>query len=112
MGMILDGLWDEQAIEEKEKGDEYFRQSEYRAAVQCYDRTLERNPDSYITLTNRAAAKLAFETEKFKVEEILEDSQRALEINPQWPKAKFREGIVMNKLHRYDEAIWALERAS
>merc|ERR1712039_729397 len=78
--MILDGLWDDEAIEEKAKGDEYFRNSEYRAAVTCYDRTLERNPDSYITLTNR-----------------------------QWPKAKFREGIVLGKLHRYDEAIWALE---
>jgi len=107
--MILDGLWDDEAIEEKAKGDEYFRSSEYRSAVKCYDRTLERNPDSYITLTNRAAARLAYESEKFKVEEILEDAQRALEINPGWHKAKFREGIVLCKLHRYDEAIWALE---
>lgn len=107
--MILDGLWDDDAIEEKAKGDEYFRNGEYRAAVACYDRTLERNPDSYITLTNRAAAKLAFEGEKFKVEEILEDSQRALEINPHWHKAKFREGIALCKLHRYDEAQWVME---
>jgi len=107
--MILDGLWDDEAIEEKAKGDDYFRQSEYRAAEKCYTRTLERNPDSYITLTNRAACRLAFETEKFKVEEILEDAERALEINPQWYKAKFRQGIILNKLHRYDEAIWALE---
>mmetsp|Transcript_57953 Transcript_57953/g.137955 ORF Transcript_57953/g.137955 Transcript_57953/m.137955 type:complete len:481 (-) Transcript_57953:67-1509(-) len=107
--MILDGLWDDEAIEEKAKGDSHFRESEYRAAVKCYERTLERNPDSYITLTNRAAARLAFETEKFKVEEILEDAQRALEINPSWYKAKFREGIALTKLHRYDEAIWSLE---
>ncbi|CAK0829807.1 unnamed protein product [Prorocentrum cordatum] len=46
--MILDGLWDDEAIEEKAKGDEYFRNSEYRAAVACYGRALERNPDSYI----------------------------------------------------------------
>jgi len=107
--MILDGLWDDEAIEEKAKGDGYFRETEYRAAVKCYDRVLERNPDSYITLTNRAAAKLAYETEKFKVEEILEDAQRALEINPTWHKAKFREGIVLCKLHRYEEAVWALQ---
>jgi len=107
--MILDGLWDDEAIEEKAKGDAYFRESQYRAAVKCYDRTLERNPDSYITLTNRAAARLAFETEKFKLEEILEDAQRALEINPTWHKAKFREGIILGKLHRYDEAVWALQ---
>merc|ERR1711972_434265 len=107
--MILDGLWDDEAIEEKAKGDEYFRNSEYRSAVKCYNRTLERNPDSYITLTNRAAARLAYEGEKFKVEEILEDAQRALEINPQWYKAKFREAITLCKLHRYDEALWALE---
>eukprot|EP00438_Fugacium_kawagutii_P035347 Skav207496 [mRNA] locus=scaffold334:116464:121206:+ [translate_table: standard] len=98
--MILDGLWDDEAIEEKAKGDAYFRESQYRAAVKCYDRTLERNPDSYITLTNRAAARLAFETEKFKLEEILEDKPTA---------AKFREGIILGKLHRYDEAIWALQ---
>jgi len=107
--MILDGLWDDEAIEEKAKGDDYFRQGEYRAAVQCYSRTLERNPDSYITLTNRIAARLAYEGEKFKVEELLEDAERALEINPQWYKAKFRQGIILCKLHRYDEAIWALE---
>jgi tetratricopeptide (TPR) repeat protein len=107
--MILDGLWDDEAIEEKAKGDEYFRNGEYRSAVKCYDRTLERNPDSYVTLTNRAAAKLSFETEKFRLEEILEDAQRALEINPQWYKAKFREGVTLSKLHRYDEALWALE---
>jgi len=107
--MILDGLWDDEAIEEKAKGDDYFRNGEYRSAVKCYGRTLERNPDSYVTLTNRAAARLAYETEKFKVEEILEDAQRALEINPQWYKAKFREGVLLCKLHRYDEAVWALE---
>jgi len=107
--MILDGLWDDEAIEEKAKGDSYFRNSEYRSAVKCYDRVLDRNPDSYITLTNRAGARLAFETEKFKVEEILEDAQRALEINPGWHKAKFREGIILAKLHRYEEAVWALE---
>jgi len=60
-------------------------------------------------LTNRAAARLAFETEKFKVEEILEDALRALEINPQWHKAKVRQGVALCKLHRYDEAIWAFE---
>lgn len=107
--MILDGLWDDEAIEEKAKGDAYFRQSEYRGALKCYDRVLERNPDSYITLTNRCAARLAFESEKFKLEEVLEDAQRALEINPGWYKAKFREGIILCKLHRYDEAIWALQ---
>lgn len=106
---ILDGLWDAVAIEDREKGDEHFRESEYRAAVKCYSRALERNPDSYVTLTNRAAARLAFETEKFKVEEILEDARRALEINPQWHKAKFREGVALCKLRRFDEAIWALE---
>merc|ERR1740121_3224419 len=107
--MILDGLWDDEAIEEKAKGDDYFRNGEYRSAVKCYGRALERNPDSYVTLTNRAAARLAFESEKFKLEDVLEDAQRALEINPHWYKAKFREGILLCKLHRYDEAIWALE---
>mmetsp|Transcript_45112 Transcript_45112/g.125085 ORF Transcript_45112/g.125085 Transcript_45112/m.125085 type:complete len:480 (-) Transcript_45112:24-1463(-) len=107
--LILDGLWDDEAIQEKNLGDEHFRQSEYRAAVTCYSRALERNPDSYVALTNRAAARLAFETEMFKVQEILEDALRAVEINPQWHKGKFREGIALCKLHRYDEAIWALE---
>eukprot|EP00929_Paragymnodinium_shiwhaense_P084725 TRINITY_DN45332_c0_g1_i1.p1 TRINITY_DN45332_c0_g1~~TRINITY_DN45332_c0_g1_i1.p1 ORF type:complete len:492 (-),score=133.23 TRINITY_DN45332_c0_g1_i1:92-1567(-) len=107
--MILDGLWDTEAIEEKSKGDDYFRQGEYRAAALCYSRTLERNPDSYITLTNRAAARLAYEGEKFKVEDVLEDALRALEINPGWHKAKVRQGVALAKLHRYDEAIAALE---
>lgn len=107
--MILDGLWDDEAIEEKAKGDGYYRDSEYRSALKCYDRTLERNPDSYITLTNRAAVRLSFETERFKLEEILEDAERALEINPGWYKAKFRQGVILCKLHRYDEAIWAIE---
>lgn len=107
--MILDGLWDDEAIDEKAKGDDHFRNSEYRAAVTCYDRVLERNPDSYKTLTNRAAANLAFETEKMRLETVLEDAQRALEINPMWFKAKFREGTCLAKLHRYEEAIWSLE---
>merc|ERR1712232_961508 len=80
-------MGDGEAIDEKSKGDDYFRHSEYR----------------------RAAARLAFETEKFKLEEILEDARRALEINPQWYKAKFREGVTLNKLHRHEEAIWSLE---
>ena len=56
--MILDGLWDDEAIEDKANGDAHFREGEYRAAVKCYSRALERNPDSYVTLTNRAAARL------------------------------------------------------
>ena len=42
-------------------------------------------PGSDSFLVNQAA-RLAFETEKFKLEEILEDAQRALEINPTWHK--------------------------
>ena len=38
-------------------------------AVKCYDRTLERNPDSYITLTNRAVWKPRNDHLKYNMEQ-------------------------------------------
>lgn len=107
--MMLDGLWEESAVQDKHDGDEKFRNGEYRAAVLCYNRALDKCPDSFVTLTNRAAAALTFETEKMPIEHILEDAQRALEINPDWAKARFREGVCYKKLKLFDKAQYSLE---
>lgn len=91
------------ANEQKRKADERFKNQEFRDAVVFYTRALNHTPDSEKLLSNRSAAYMKIR--KFQL--ALDDANKAVEINPDWPKAYFRQGMALRAMRRYDMAISA-----
>lgn len=68
-----------------------------------YTDALTLDPTNYILYSNRSAARL--KQGQFSL--ALQDAQKAKELCPQWGKAYFREGVALQCLRRYGEALAA-----
>lgn len=61
------------------------------------------DPANHIIYSNRSAARL--KQGQFSL--ALQDATKARELCPQWPKAYFRQGVALQCLGRYGEALSA-----
>lgn len=94
---------DDFADEQKDKGDNAFKQGKFRDAIVFYTRGLRHTPLNEKILSNRSAAYIKIE----KPQLALEDALKAEEITPDWPKVFFRKGIALTRLKQFDDAIVA-----
>ncbi|RIA97019.1 hypothetical protein C1645_814683 [Glomus cerebriforme] len=83
------------------RGNENFREKNYKLAIDEYSRGIELEPNNSILLTNRAQSYLRL----CLFAKALDDSVLALEHNPSHQKAKFCKGKALCGLKRYQEAI-------
>ncbi|GJQ15480.1 hypothetical protein GpartN1_g7271.t1 [Galdieria partita] len=94
----------EQAQQEKNRGNEYFRNKQYEEACECYTLALGASlsdTDRAACFANRAAAKLKLED----YEGALEDCSEALSLDGNYWKALYRREQCYLKLGRYEEAL-------
>ncbi|XP_077194769.1 RNA polymerase II-associated protein 3 [Paroedura picta] len=80
----------EKALKEKEKGNKYFKQGNYDAAIECYTKGMNADPYNPNLPTNRASA--FFRIKKYSVAES--DCNLALAINKNYTKAYARRGAA------------------
>lgn len=76
---------------------------DFAKAVQLYSDALILDPKNHILYSNRSAARL--KQGQFLL--ALQDATKARELCPQWPKAYFRQGVALQCLGRYGEALAA-----
>ena len=76
---------------------------DFSTAVQLYTDALLLDPTNHILYSNRSAARL--KQGQFLL--ALQDATKARELCPQWPKAYFRQGVALQCLGRYAEALAA-----
>ncbi|XP_055374817.1 tetratricopeptide repeat protein 28 [Condylostylus longicornis] len=76
---------------------------DFATAVSLYTDALQLDPGNYILYSNRSAARL--KQGQFTL--ALQDAIKAKELCPQWPKAYFRQGVALQCLGRYGEALAA-----
>ncbi|KAG5680211.1 hypothetical protein PVAND_009736 [Polypedilum vanderplanki] len=76
---------------------------DFATAVQLYTDALLLDPTNHILYSNRSAARL--KQGQFLL--ALQDATKARELCPQWPKAYFRQGVALQCLGRYAEALAA-----
>jgi len=76
---------------------------DFATAVQLYTDALLLDPTNHILYSNRSAARL--KQGQFLM--ALQDATKARELCPQWPKAYFRQGVALQCLGRYGEALAA-----
>ncbi|XP_070611047.1 RNA polymerase II-associated protein 3 [Erythrolamprus reginae] len=90
----------EKALAEKEKGNTYFKQRNYDAAIECYTKGMNADPYNPVLPTNRASA--FFRLKKFSVAES--DCNLALALNKNYTKAYSRRGAARFVLQNFKGA--------
>ncbi|XWS49792.1 hypothetical protein CRYUN_Cryun12cG0033000 [Craigia yunnanensis] len=89
------------ADEEREKGNESFKQQKYPEAVKHYTESLRRNPKDPKAYSNRAACY----TKLGALPEGLKDAEKCIELDPTFSKGYTRKGAVQFFMKEYDKAL-------
>ncbi|XP_031247860.1 hsp70-Hsp90 organizing protein 3-like [Pistacia vera] len=89
------------ADEEREKGNEYFKQQKYPEAVKHYTESLRRNPKDPKAYSNRAACY----TKLGALPEALKDAEKCIELDPTFSKGYTRKGAAQFFMKEYDKAL-------
>ncbi|GLU05623.1 hypothetical protein SLE2022_227150 [Rubroshorea leprosula] len=89
------------ADEEREKGNEYFKQQNYPEAVKHYTEAIRRNPEDPKAYSNRAACY----TKLGALPEGLKDAEKCIELDPTFSKGYNRKGAVQFFMKEYDKAL-------
>lgn len=89
------------ADEEREKGNEFFKQQKYPEAVKHYTEAIRRNPKDPKSYSNRAACY----TKLGAMPEGLKDAEKCIELDPTFSKGYTRKGAVQFFMKEYDKAL-------
>lgn len=89
------------AAEEREKGNEFFKQQKYPEAVKHYTESLKRNPNDPKAYSNRAACY----TKLGALPEGLKDAEKCIELDPTFSKGYTRKGAIQFFMKEYDQAL-------
>ncbi|KAH7863951.1 hypothetical protein Vadar_023927 [Vaccinium darrowii] len=89
------------ADEEREKGNEFFKEQKYPEAVRHYTEALRRNPKDPRVYSNRAACY----TKLTAMPEALKDAEKCIELDPTFVKGYSRKGAVQFFMKEYDKAL-------
>ncbi|GLT78357.1 hypothetical protein SLA2020_498960 [Shorea laevis] len=89
------------ADEEREKGNEYFKQQKYPEAVKHYSEAIRRNPKDPRVYSNRAACY----TKLGALPEGLKDAEKCIELDPTFSKGYTRKGAAQFFMKEYDKAL-------
>ncbi|KAH8752502.1 DNAJ domain-containing protein [Diaporthe sp. PMI_573] len=90
----------------KNLGNKFFKERNYRRAIEEYSKAVELQPDSATYLGNRAAAYMA----DGKFESALDDCKRAVDLDSNNPKILLRLARIYTNLGQPDEAMVTFQR--
>lgn len=90
-------------LEKVRQSNAACQNGDFNTAVALYTDALSLDPGNHIIYSNRSAARL--KQGQFSL--ALQDATKARELCPQWPKAYFRQGVALQCLGRYGEALSA-----
>ncbi|KAH0644154.1 hypothetical protein KY284_032038 [Solanum tuberosum] len=89
------------ADEEREKGNQFFKEQKYPEAVSRYTESLRRNPKDPRTYSNRAACY----TKLGALPEGLKDAEKCIELDPTFAKGYTRKGAVQFFMKEFEKAM-------
>ncbi|XP_030322667.1 small glutamine-rich tetratricopeptide repeat-containing protein beta isoform X2 [Calypte anna] len=97
----------EKADQLKDEGNNHMKEENYDAAVDCYTRAIELDPNNAVYYCNRAAA----QSKLNKYSEAIKDCKRAIAIDPKYSKAYGRMGLALTSVNKYEEAVTSYQKA-
>ncbi|CAM0945041.1 unnamed protein product [Alopecurus aequalis] len=89
------------ADEEREKGNDMFKQQKYPEAIKHYNEALKRNPKDVRVYSNRAACY----TKLGAMPEGLKDAEKCIELDPTFSKGYTRKGAVQFFMKEHEKAM-------
>ncbi|KEG14869.1 small glutamine-rich tetratricopeptide repeat protein [Trypanosoma grayi] len=95
------------AEEIKNKGNDLMGEVKYKEAIAYYTKAIEMEPENHIFFANRAAA----HTHLKDYRSALLDCERAIAIDPNYPKGYARMGTVFFYQEKYSSAVDAFTKA-
>eukprot|EP00798_Chlamydomonas_sp_ICE-L_P016715 gene16714-22984_t len=96
------------ALEEKEKGNQFFGKKKYQDAIKSFTKCIELDPENEVFYSNRSASHALLPTPDY--EAALKDAKMACKLKPSWAKAFSRLGAAYLGLKLYSEAREAYEK--
>ena len=105
--LIPDITYDPQkAVEFKNQGNQALGQGNTDEAIRLYTEAIKCDPSQYVFYSNRSAAY----TKKEDYDNAIKDAEKAISLNPSFPKSYSRLGFALWKLGRIEEARQAYQR--
>lgn len=95
------------AEEEKELGNQKYKDGDYPAAIKHYTEAIKRNPDDPKYYSNRAACY----TKLAAFDLGLKDCEKCVEIDPKFIKGWIRKGKILQGLQQQGKALTAYQKA-
>ncbi|CAA2964460.1 hsp70-Hsp90 organizing 3-like [Olea europaea subsp. europaea] len=89
------------ADEEREKGNQYFKEQKYPDAIKHYTEAIKRNPKDPKAYSNRAACY----TKLGALPEGLRDAEKCIELDSAFAKGYTRKGTVQFFMKEYEKAL-------
>lgn len=89
------------ADEERDKGNQFFKEMKYPEAVKHYTEAIKRNPKDPRAYSNRAACY----TKLAALPEGLKDAEKCIELDPTFVKGYTRKGAVQFFMKEYEKAL-------
>ncbi|PIN25382.1 Molecular co-chaperone STI1 [Handroanthus impetiginosus] len=93
------------ADEEREKGNQYFKEQKYPEAVKHYTEAIKRNPKDPKAYSNRAACY----TKVGAMPEGLKDAEKCMELDPTFSRGYTRKGVIQFFMKEYQKALETYE---
>ncbi|KFQ93157.1 Small glutamine-rich tetratricopeptide repeat-containing protein beta, partial [Nipponia nippon] len=97
----------EKADQLKDEGNNHMKEENYGAAVDCYTRAIELDPNNAVYYCNRAAA----QSKLNNYIEAIKDCESAIAIDPKYSKAYGRMGMALTSVNKYEEAVTSYQKA-
>ncbi|KAI4502027.1 hypothetical protein M0802_002709 [Mischocyttarus mexicanus] len=95
------------AEEEKELGNQKYKDGDYPAAIKHYSEAIKRNPDDPKYYSNRAACY----TKLAAFDLGLKDCEKCVEIDPKFIKGWIRKGKILQGMQQQGKALTAYQKA-
>ena len=76
---------------------------DFEKAIGLYTEAIQLDPNNHILYSNRSAAFIKLG----QFSKALKDAVKAKDLNPDWPKAYYRQGVALQCLARHAEALGA-----
>lgn len=95
------------AEEEKELGNQRYKDGDYPAAIKHYTEAIKRNPDDPKYYSNRAACY----TKLAAFDLGLKDCEKCIEIDPKFIKGWIRKGKILQGMQQQRKALTAYQKA-
>ncbi|CAG9579080.1 unnamed protein product [Danaus chrysippus] len=95
------------AEQEKELGNEFFKQGDYSTAMKHYSEAIKRNPDDPKLYSNRAACY----TKLAAFDLGLKDCEQCCKLDPKFIKGWIRKGKILQGMQQASKALTAYQKA-